>query len=267
MQAIPKPSAAVVAQFARSFLLNGVQPASRLTAVTSLERKASEQILFAEGDEANNVYEILRGTVRLVKLLPDGRRQITGFFSAGHLLGLAPEGVHVYTAEAITEVTLCRYKKAALERLIEEIPSFAKRLLTATSHELSANQDQMLLLGRKTAMERVASFLLLMAEQQQGGNAREMDMPMTRCDIADFLGLTIETVSRTFTKLKQDGLIELLAPTRILIRDRGHLEELASGSADSPFSLHSLSGRTKAHSEKTFVNHLQPRNSFTFRGA
>ncbi len=250
MQANLKLNAAAVTCFARSSFLSGDQPASHLTALTSLERRAAGQILFAEGDEANNVYEILRGTVRLVKLLPDGRRQITGFFSAGHLLGLAPEGVHVYTAETITEVTLCRYKKAALERLVEEFPGFAKRLLSATSHELSANQDQMLLLGRKTAVERVASFLLLMAKQQQGGNAEVIDMPMTRYDIADFLGLTIETVSRTFTKLKQDGLIGLLAATRILIRDRGQLEKLATGSVVSSFSLPSLAGWTKKRSEK-----------------
>jgi CRP/FNR family transcriptional regulator, anaerobic regulatory protein len=172
------------------------------------------------------------GMLRLVKLLPDGRRQITGFLSAGYLLGLAPEGVHVYSAEAITDVTVCRYGRAAFERLIEEMPGFAKRLFAQTSHELRANQDQMVLLGRKTATEKVASFLLMFAGRQSGDEAGEIDMPMTRCDIADYLGLTIETVSRTFTKLRQDGLIELPAPTRIKLRDRAGLEELATGNGD-----------------------------------
>ena len=103
----------------------GRQPNSYLTAISSLERKAPGETLFAEGDETNSIYEIVRGMLRLVKLLPDGRQQITGFLSAGRLLGLAPEGAHVYTVEAITEVTLC-----------DEVPGFAKPLLTVTSHEL-----------------------------------------------------------------------------------------------------------------------------------
>jgi len=207
----------------------GHQPGSYLTAISSLQRKAPGETLFAEGDETNSVYEIVRGTLRLVKLLPDGRRQITGFLSAGRLLGLAPEGAHVYTAEAVTEVTLCRYGRAAFERLIDEVPGFARRLLDVTSHELRVAQDQMLLLGRKTATEKVASFLLLIAEQQDGDGTLEVDLPMTRSDIADYLGLTIETVSRTLTKLKQDGLIALQEPHRIKIRNRDQLEELAAG--------------------------------------
>lgn len=203
--------------------------ASHLAAISSLQRKAPGETLFAEGDETNSVYEIVRGMLRLVKLLPDGRRQITGFLSAGHLVGLAPEGVSVYTAEAVTEVTLCRYGRAAFERLIDEVPGFARRLLDAASHELRAAQDQMLLLGRKTATEKVASFILLLAERQDEEGGQEMDLPMTRNDIADYLGLTIETVSRTMTKLKHDGIIALVTPTRIAICDRAQLEETAAG--------------------------------------
>ncbi|HEY8030911.1 MAG TPA: helix-turn-helix domain-containing protein [Methylocella sp.] len=215
----------------------GRQPSSGLTAIGSLQRKAPGEILFAEGDERNSVYEIVRGMVRLVKLLPDGRRQITGFLCAGRLLGLAPEGAHVYTAEAVTEVTLYRYRRAAFDHLVDEVPGFAKRLLTVTSQELRVAQNQMLLLGRKTATEKVASFLLLIAEQHEGEDGEdillEVDLPMTRSDIADYLGLTIETVSRTLTKLKQDGLIVLLAPNRLKIRDRDLLEELAAGDGDT----------------------------------
>jgi len=203
-------------------------------AVSTLQKKAAGETVFAEGDEADSVYEVVRGMVRLYKLLPDGRRQITGFLSAGHLLGLAPEGTCVYTAEAITEVTLCRYKRATFERLIDEVPGFARRLLEVASHELRVAQDQMLLLGRKAATEKVASFLLLMAEQQ-GDDADEIDVPMTRNDIADYLGLTIETVSRTLTKLRQDGLIALPTPARIEIRDLDGLEDLAVGENDADF--------------------------------
>jgi CRP/FNR family transcriptional regulator len=210
----------------RSF---GGQATGHLMAISSLQKKAPGETLFAEGDEADSVYEVVQGTLRLYKLLPDGRRLITGFLSAGHLLGLAPEGVCVYTAEAITNVTLCRYKRAAFERLIDEVPGFARRLLAVTSHELRAAQDRMLLLGRKTATEKVASFLLLMAERHGNEGADEIDVPMTRSDIADYLGLTIETVSRTLTKLKQDGLIALASSARIELLDRHRLDELAAG--------------------------------------
>ena len=149
-------------------------------AISSLQCKAPGETLFSEGDEADSVYEVVHGMLRLYKLLPDGRRQITGFLSAGHFLGLAPEGVCVYTAEAITEVTLCRYKRKAFDRLIDEVPGFAKRLLTVASHELSAAQNQMLLLGRKAATEKVASFLLMMADQQGNDDGEAVGIPMTR---------------------------------------------------------------------------------------
>jgi len=209
------------------------QATGHVVPVSLLERKAAGETLFAEGDEANNIFEIVRGVLRIVKLLPDGRRQITGFLSAGHVVGLAPEGIHVYSAEAVTEVTLRRYRRAAFERLIDEVPGFAKKLLAVTSHELRLAQDQMLLLGRKTAMERIASFLLIIMEQQAGDSEEIVDVPMTRSDIADYLGLTIETVSRTLTKLKQDGFIALLTPNRMKIQNLDELVELAAGSYDT----------------------------------
>jgi CRP/FNR family transcriptional regulator, anaerobic regulatory protein len=208
------------------------QTAGRIMAVSTLEKKAPGQNMFSEGDNADNLYEVVSGTLRLYKLLPDGRRQITGFLCAGHILGLAPEGSYIYSAEAITEVTLFRYSRRALERLMDEVPGFARRLLTVTSHELRAAQDQMLMLGRKTALEKVASFLLLMAEQQGSDEAAEVSVPMSRADIADYLGLTIETVSRTFTKLKVDRVISLRARNRVEIVDRDLLEQFAAGDGD-----------------------------------
>lgn len=213
----------------------GLQTVSPLMAVSSLQRKAPGEILFAEGDPADSVYEVVRGTLRLYKLLPDGRRQITDFVSAGHLLGLAPDGMCVYTAEAITEATLCRYKRAAFDRLIDEVPGFAKRLLTVASHEMRAAQDQMLLLGRKSATEKVASFLMLMAERQGCEEGDVVEVPMTRSDIADYLGLTIETVSRTLSRLKQEGLIAIPTPTHITLGDRDGIEELAAGEGRTEF--------------------------------
>jgi len=211
------------------------QATTHLMAISSLQKKAPGETVFAEGDEADSVYEVVHGMVRLYKLLPDGRRLIIGFLSAGHLLGLAPDGICVYTVEAVTAVTLCRYKRIAFERLIDEVPGFARRLLAVASHELRAAQDRMLLLGRKSATEKVASFLLLMADRQAGDDADEVEVPMTRNDIADYLGLTIETVSRTLTKLKQDGLIARTTSARLAIQERDRLEELAAGESASEF--------------------------------
>src|SRR5262249_21620544 len=208
----------------------GREATSNVMAITSLQKKAAGEAIFWEGDVADSVFEVVSGMLRLHKLLPDGRRQVTGFVCAGHLIGLAPEGTWVYTAEAITDVTLCRYRRPAFERLIDTVPGFARRVLTATSHELRVAQDQMLLLGRKTAAERVASFLLLMAEQQ---DSEQISVPMGRNDIADYLGLTIETVCRTLTQLKRDRLIELPTHGQIVIRDRDELENLSAGGTDS----------------------------------
>lgn len=207
----------------------GRDATSTVMAITSLQKRAAGETIFWEGDAADSVFEVVSGTLRLHKLLPDGRRQVTGFLCAGHLIGLAPEGTWVYTAEAITDVTLCRYRRPAFERLIDTVPGFARRVLTVTSHELRVAQDQMLLLGRKTAAERVASFLLLMADQQGG---EEISVPMGRNDIADYLGLTVETVCRTLTQLKRSEMIELPAHGHIVIRDRDALEELAAGGKD-----------------------------------
>ena len=214
--------------FAFPLPLAGGQAVAQI-ATPMLHKKAAGEILFSEGEDAESVYEVTGGMLRLYKLLPDGRRQITGFATAGHLLGLAPEGICVYTAEALTEVTLRRYKRAAVERLIDEVPGFARRMLAATSQELRAAQDQMLLLGRKSASEKVASFLVMIAEQQARSGEDELDLPMTRNDIADYLGLTIETVSRTLSKLKQAGLIALPTAVRIEILDRDRLEDMAAG--------------------------------------
>ena len=193
------------------------QATGHLTAVRSLQKKSPGETLFSEGDEAGTVHEVVRGMLRPYKLLPDGRRQITGFPSAGHLFGLAPEGVCVYTEEAITEVTLCRYKRTAFNRLIDQVPGFEKRL-TVTSREWCAAQNQMFLLGRKAAMEKVVTFPLFMADQQGSDGAEAVDVPMTRTDIADYLG---ETGSRTLTKLKRDRVIAISSPASRSVIETG----------------------------------------------
>jgi len=184
-----------------------------------------------EGEAADSFFNITGGSAKLFKLLPDGRRQITGFVGAGHFLGLAVSDIYAFSAEAIGPVRYCRFSRSRLRRLLDDFPLMEKRLLEVASNELVAAQEQMLLLGRKTARERVASFLL--AQSRQGlpcGNARRrFTLPMTRSDIADYLGLTIETVSRTMTRLRGEGLIDLQAQGELLILDPAGLVSLADG--------------------------------------
>jgi CRP/FNR family transcriptional regulator len=189
------------------------------------------QTIFVEGDPAEYVYNLSSGDVRLYKLLADGRRQITGFLRSGDFLGLVKQEAYAYGAEAIDNVVLCCMRVIDLERLLRELPAVRDRLLDMSRDELAAVQEQMLLLGRKSAREKVLSFLLLRAQQDYDRDEEEtavLDLPMSRIDIADYLGLTIETVSRTFTALKEEGLIELPSAQHVVLPNLDAVEAAAS---------------------------------------
>lgn len=187
------------------------------------------QRLFEEGHGADFVYNMTCGTIRLYKLLPDGRRQITGFALPGDFLGLAARQGYAYSAEAINHVTLCRFKRRDISDLFGRFPEMEHRLLSVATDELVAAQDQMLLLGRKTPIEKVSSFLLGLQKRIARFNQRAtgITLEMTRADIADYLGLTVETVSRTFSKLKKQGAIELARSDEVVIRNSTLLEQFA----------------------------------------
>lgn len=209
-----------------------VRPGAARPAGTPVQRVAAGTIVFAEGDVADSVFEVVSGTLRLHKVMVDGRRQVTGFVSGGRLLGVAQSGEYLCTAEAVTPVVLRRHPRAAFERRIDAEPGLARRILAEMCNDLRRAQDQMLLLGRKSAVEKVASFLLSLAADEDGDYADSIDLPMSRTDIADYLGLTTETVSRTFTKLRNDGLIALPCPVSVEFLDLDQLEDLATGGAD-----------------------------------
>ncbi len=183
------------------------------------------QMLFNEGDPAKFLYTVVRGVFQIHKLLPDGRRQIPGFLFLGEFLGLANENVYAYSAEAITDAALYRYRFEEMEALLARYPAMEKRLLTNASHELYEAQEQLLLLGRKTVNEKVASFLLAFAERAvQRGEGRDiLFIPMTRHAISDYLGISTETVSRTLSKFRHDGLISSPRIKQIEILDRDAL--------------------------------------------
>jgi CRP/FNR family transcriptional regulator len=187
-----------------------------------------------EGDPADSFFNITGGTARLFKLLPDGRRQITGFANTGHFLGLAVRDAYTFGAEAIEPVSLCRFSRGALRSLLDDFPAMERRLLETATIELASAQEQMLLLGRKTARERLASFLVAQSRATRACDRHltRLHLPMTRGDIADYLGLTIETVSRTFTKLKAEHLIDLPGPHEVAIRNFSGLDAIAGGLDD-----------------------------------
>ena len=189
------------------------------------------QPLFDEGEPARHVFSVTEGAMKVYKLLPDGRRQVTGFLFSGDFLGLAHNESYAYSAEAMVGTSLCRFGRSELEGLLERFPQMERRLLHMASHELAVAQDQMLLLGRKTAKEKIASFLLMLSRRQElrGQSANPIALPMSRTDIGDYLGLTTETVSRTFTQLKTAGEIALLSGNRVEVADSGGLARLAEG--------------------------------------
>ena len=187
-----------------------------------------------EGAPAEDLFNVVAGSVKLYKLLSDGRRQITGFLFPGDFLGIALNDIYAYSAEAIEPVQLCRFPRRKLELLLAELPRLERRLFGEVAPELAAAQDQMLLLGRKMAKERLASFLLQLSSRavKRRQAATPLALSMSRADIADYLGLTTETVSRSFTQLREAGLISKDAQNRVEIRDFAGLKALAEDGAE-----------------------------------
>lgn len=203
----------------------------QLSAIVSTVELVPGDPLFDEEEPAVHLFNVTAGTMKVYKLLPDGRRQITGFLFSGDFLGLAKAETYAYSAEAVTHAALCRFPRKKLEDLLARYPKLESRLLGLASHELAAAQEQMLLLGRKSAQEKIVSFLLMLAERaaRRGQAGNPVAVPMSRSDIGDYLGLTTETVSRTITLLKTRGLISLLPNGRVDLRDLVVLRNIAEG--------------------------------------
>lgn len=203
----------------------------RLVAIMRTVEVEPRHTIFEEGEPAANVYNVTAGAVKLYKLLSDGRRQVTGFLFPGDFLGLTHEDAYAYSAETLVPTRLCSFPRRRLEALLEEIPKLEQRLLGMASHELAAAHDQMLLLGRKSARERIASFILMLSDAavRHGERADPVFLTMGRSDIADYLGLTTETVSRTLTRLKTQGLIELVDEKQIRLPKPEALAAIAGG--------------------------------------
>ncbi len=179
--------------------------------------------IYGEGEPADYFYKVMSGTVRTYKILNDGRRQVGAFYLPGDIFGLEMGEEHAFSAEAINASKILVIKRSAVVGLATQDNEVARQLWALTGRELKRVQDHILLLI-KTAQERVVSFLLEMAARMPGGNAFEL--PMSRQDIADYLGLTIETVSRTLTHLENAAAIELPSSRRVILRNRAALGRL-----------------------------------------
>lgn len=181
--------------------------------------------IYGENEPAEYIYKVISGTVRTYKVLSDGRRQIGAFYLPGDIFGLEIGEEHSFSAEAIVNCKVLVIKRSALVTLASRDNDVARQLWALTANELQRAQGHIMLLI-KTAQERVAGFLLEMAARSAA--ATEIDLPMSRQDIADYLGLTIETVSRTLTQLENSAAIEVPTSRRIVLRNRAALSRLNS---------------------------------------
>ncbi|MGC1303858.1 MAG: cyclic nucleotide-binding domain-containing protein [Caulobacteraceae bacterium] len=195
----------------------------RLADCATVKGYSAGEMVVREGDPADQVFNITDGMVMLFSLLSDGRRQVLGFLFKGDFLGLTGGPEHRFGVQALTTVRVCRFPRAMFRRLLLETPQLEEELLSRASDELISAHVHLTLLGRKSALEKVASFLLYIADREAkiGGAPNLAFLPMTRADMADFLGLTMETVSRVMSDLKRQRVIELLhhGGVRLLRRD------------------------------------------------
>jgi CRP/FNR family transcriptional regulator len=199
-----------------------------------MHKAEQSQELVGDAEQVESYSNLLSGVVKLTKTLSDGRQQIVGLQFAPDFLGRPFKAESKINAEAATEVSLCSFPRAAMERMMRDSPGLEHRLLRQTLDELDEARDWMVTLGRKTAAEKVASFLLLIArniDPVAGGNrgSASFDLPLTRADIADFLGLTIETVSRQLTRLRADSVIRIENSRRVTIDNLSRLEARSGG--------------------------------------
>lgn len=189
---------------------------------------AAKSTLFSQGDESAAVYNVTEGMARLYKLLPDGRRQIIGFALPGDFLGLSLSDKFSFSADAVDDMKVCRFPRSKFTQQLDDKPHLLRRLHEIASNELMIAQDQLVVLGRRSAEERVAVFLMNLRRRFSVINhlSPTIPLPMSRQDIADYLGLTIETVSRTFSKFFKEKVL-LNVPDGVRILNLERLTDLA----------------------------------------
>ena len=204
---------------------------AELTRHSTRRRIEAGSAFIGQGESVSSYSNILKGVVKLSKVMADGRQQIVGLQFAPHFMGRPFTGESRMAAEAATDTEICVFPRRTLERLVAATPQLEHQLHSQALKELDEARDWMLTLGRKTAREKVASFLSLIAShsEPEAGDSSVFDLPLSRADIADFLGLTIETVSRQMTRLKADGVVEIANYRHVTVPD---LERLAAAAGN-----------------------------------
>lgn len=210
----------------------GVSSTTALQALGTVQRFSRNETIFNEGDEARFTYRVMSGAVRLCKILPDGRRQIADFVLPGDFFGLEASVEYDLTAESLADVVVVRYLKSQLDQLGDERADVRDALMTTLRQSLWAAQHHVIMLGRQTAMERVVSFLLQLSTRAGARAGHPVALPMGRQDIADYLGLTIETVCRALSDLKSRKLIATPDRRTVVLNDVRALERLRESHAE-----------------------------------
>lgn len=215
-------------------MLDGPATLASIFAGQVIERLDPGEALFWQGDAARDLFEIVSGALRTVRVLSDGRRVITGFLFAGDVVGVSLKDRYLATVEAIAPTEVRRLARRHFEAAIERRPNLRPQLIERLCDEMTAAQEQVVLLARKSAEERVASFLLSLAHRRDGQPQAgyRLFLPMTRLDVADYLGLTIETVSRIMTRLTSRDIIANEG-RHIVIKRPAALAEIAFDDDDS----------------------------------
>jgi CRP/FNR family transcriptional regulator len=212
---------------------------AKLSTIAHRRKVPAGQIIMTDQEPASFFANIISGTIKLTKTTADGRQQIVGLLFPPDFLGRAFRRSNPYFAEAASDLEICIFPKDAFERLAGEYPEIEHRMFERALDELDAAREWMLLLGRKTAEEKVADFLYLLARRSMMTHCDDhatasFDLPLSRADIADYLGLTIETVSRQLTRLKTSGVIRLVNHRLIQVPDLDALSAIAGRDATHP---------------------------------
>jgi CRP/FNR family nitrogen fixation transcriptional regulator len=187
---------------------------------------AADRPIYVEGDEARSFYKVVSGVVRTCRFLSDGRRQIDAFHKKGEVFGFEAGADHRMSAEAVSDCTVVAYRRRGLETMIAQDEGLGRWFFSHAMNCLALAREHSLLLGRGSAAQKIAAFLIEAAERE--GHEGAVDLAMSRQDIADYLGLTIETVSRTLSQLERDGTIKLPTARRVVLKDRRALKMLNS---------------------------------------
>ncbi len=208
---------------------------SQLVKISRRKYIRVHRTIFLDGDEADQYFNIISGAVKLVKTLADGQQHIVGLLYPPDFIGQCLNKNHTYSAEAATDVELCCYPRASFEAFLKSHPELERRIFEMTVRELDICRDWILLLGRKCSYERVAGFLLMMARRvpdigcgQRAGNCAQFRLPFTRSEMADYLGLTLETVSRQFSLLKRSRIIALPSSRDVIVPNIRRLGAVAN---------------------------------------